>query len=307
LLLGKSRAILRRRKEELKSRFYAQPAQAMAQCLLPAFQGVEAAMAEGHAVVRWAKALRILIDEPLAVVEAPRRWHSRAQQLVGEHLTAVTTHGKHLLLHVSGGWTIHCHAMQYGSWQIGDPGQALRKEPRYVRLRLCGARHEAVFFHGPVVEFLTSAELADHPKLNALGPDILHQPLDRAEVLRRLCAEPDRAIGDAILDQRIIAGIGNIYKSEGLFLAGIDPRHRVAELRPAAIDRIWDKLIPLMEAGTQHYGPTSTLPPTLRSQRDRTWVYRRQGRPCFRCGERITFTRQGDLKRATFYCPQCQR
>ncbi|HEY0602049.1 MAG TPA: DNA-formamidopyrimidine glycosylase family protein [Herpetosiphonaceae bacterium] len=264
-------------------------------------------MAEGHAVARWAKALRVLIGEQLTTIEATQRWQSQAQQLVGAHLTAVDTHGKHLLLRSSGAFTIHCHAMQYGSWQIGEPGQELRKEARYVRLRLRTAQHEAVFFHGPVVEFLTDDELATHDKLNALGPDILHQPFDRAEVLRRLRAEPDRPIGDAILDQRIISGIGNIYKSEGLFLAGIDPRHTVAEVSDEAVNRIWDELIPLMQEGTLHYGPTTTLPESLRTQSDRGWVYRRQGRSCFRCGERITFTRQGDLKRATYYCPQCQR
>lgn len=263
-------------------------------------------MAEGHAVARWAKALRVLIGEPLVGVEVTQRWRDQAQQLVRKYLTAVDTHGKHLLLRTSGSFTIHCHAMQYGSWQIGEPGQELRKEPRYVRLRLCTAHHEAVFFHGPVVEFLTDDELAGHEKLNALGPDILHEPLDRAEVLRRLRAEPERPIGDAILDQRIIAGIGNIYKSEGLFLACLDPRCSVAQVSDAAVDRIWNQLIPLMQEGTLHYGPTTTLPEELRDQRDRTWVYRRQGRTCFRCGERITFTRQGDLKRATYYCPGCQ-
>ncbi|MES1242231.1 MAG: DNA-formamidopyrimidine glycosylase family protein [Acidobacteriota bacterium] len=269
-------------------------------------------MAEGHAVARWAVALRALVRERLEAVDATTRWKERAAELPGERVTGVDTHGNHLMIRVSGGWTIHCHAMQYGSWQVGPPGQELRKERRYIRLRLLTKRHEAVYYHGPVMEILTDAEAAEHPKLDALGPDLLAEPFDRKEARRRLAEASGREIGDAILDQRIVSGIGNIFKSEGLFLAGIDPRRDAATVGEAELDRLWDGLVPIMREGVGRYGPTITLPEELRGdggeggRGDRNWVYRRRGRPCLRCGETVERIRQGDLGRATFYCPRCQ-
>ena len=126
-------------------------------------------MAEGHAVVRWARGLRRLVGSPLTRVDTPKRWAERGQRLLGEHLTKVRTHGKHLLLHTSCELTIHCHAMMYGSWQFGGPGMALRKPERQVRLRLRTPDREAVFFNGPVMELLAEEELATHERLRRLG------------------------------------------------------------------------------------------------------------------------------------------
>jgi endonuclease-8 len=270
-------------------------------------------MAEGHAVLRWAIALKPLVGEVLLCVQATRRWQERAAALVGETVTAIDTHGKHIVIRISGGWAIHCHAMQYGSWQIGEPGQALRKEARYIRLKLLTALHEAVYFHGPVMEILTEEELAAHPRLHELGPDLLALPFDREEANRRFAttdrpSDPpsSRQIGDAVLDQRLVAGIGNIYKSEGLFLAGIDPRREAPEVGAAELDRLWDVLAPLMHEGVARFGPTITLPPERQGAGDRNWVYRRRGKPCFRCGTKIEMLRQGELKRATYFCPRCQ-
>ena len=106
-------------------------------------------MAEGHTLVRWAGWLKPLVGEPLEKVELPRRFADRAAGLVGQHVARIETKGKHLLLHLSGGDTIHCHAMMYGSWQVGKPGMKLRKEERVVRVRMRTATREAVFFHGP--------------------------------------------------------------------------------------------------------------------------------------------------------------
>src|SRR3712207_3850569 len=106
-------------------------------------------MAEGHAVVRWARALQPLVGEPLLDVTLPRRWGDRGTALRGARITAIETRGKHLLLRLSNGETLHTHAMQYGSWQVGTPGMTLRKDAKYVRLRLVTPTHEAVFYHGP--------------------------------------------------------------------------------------------------------------------------------------------------------------
>jgi endonuclease VIII len=264
-------------------------------------------MAEGHAVVRWARSLLPLVGEPLTRVDAPRRWQERARQVVGARIVRVETRGKHLLIHASSGRTIHCHAMQYGSWQVGVTGMALRKEERYVRLRLRTPTLEAIFFHGPVMEILTPDELDSHAVLTALGPDLMGDDFDRNEAWRRTQAAGARAIGDVVLDQRVVAGIGNIYKSEGLFLAGIDPRRVAGDVTRVELERVWDELIPLMHEGARHHGAITTLPAKLRTDGQRTWVYRRRGRACFRCGAPVERVRQGELQRATYHCPQCQR
>ena len=264
-------------------------------------------MAEGHAVARWARELRALVGEQITRVAAPARWSERAASLVGTRIGDVRTHGKHLLIHC-GDYVVHCHAMQYGSWQVGEPGMVPRKETRYVRLRLATEAHEALYYHGPVMEILTPAELRAHPAVSALGPDLLHAEFDRAEVARRIRATgtADRAAGDVVLDQRVVAGIGNIYKSEGLFLARIDPRRSAGGLSDQELDRLWDALVPLMHEGTERYGRTTTLPEALRAGGEFNWVYRRRRRPCFRCGAEIAMVRQGELARATYFCPGCQ-
>jgi formamidopyrimidine-DNA glycosylase len=104
-------------------------------------------MAEGHAVARWGDALRDLVGERVLDIAVPPRWRDRAEHIRGTQLVRVQTHGKHLVLHFSNGWVIHTHAMQYGSWQVGPIGQALRKDARYARLRLTTERHDVLFYH----------------------------------------------------------------------------------------------------------------------------------------------------------------
>lgn len=161
-------------------------------------------------------------------------------------MTEVSTHGKHLLVHMSGGLTLHCHAMMFGSWQFGRPGAEPRKPEKNVRLRLRTRSHEAIFFNGPVVELLTGEELRSHKRLSALGPDLLHEDFDREEAWRRLSAQPSRPLGDAILDQRIVAGVGNIFKSEGLFVARLDPLALLGAVPRERIYQLWDLLTPMM-------------------------------------------------------------
>ena len=264
-------------------------------------------MAEGHAVARWGDALRQLVGERVSVADVPPRWRERAEQIRTAQLTRVETHGKHLVLHFSSGWVIHTHAMQYGSWQIGAIGQELRKEARFARLRLVTERHEAVFFHGPIMEVLSLAELAVHERFQSLGPDLLHDAFSATAVLHALQQQGQREIGDAVLDQRIVSGIGNIYKSEGLFLAAIHPRRPAADITESELDTFFAELIPLMQDGRFKYGMTVTLPADLQLEPwMRNWVYRRRGQPCFVCATPIEMFRQGEFQRTTYFCPHCQ-
>jgi formamidopyrimidine-DNA glycosylase len=271
------------------------------------FLALYGCMAEGHAVARWGDSLRKLVGERVDAIQVPPRWRERAGHIVGSQLTQVHTHGKHLVLHFSSGWVVHTHAMQYGSWQVGPLGQDLRKEARFARLRLTTAVSEIVFYHGPVMEVLSLEELAAHDRFNSLGPDLLHDDFPLAQVLAAVRAQGDREIGDTVLDQRIISGIGNIYKSEGLFLAAIDPRRPSESITAAELGVFFAELIPLMQAGRHVYGMTVTLPPDLRLEPwMRNWVYRRRGQPCFVCATPIQMIRQGEFQRATYLCPHCQ-
>jgi endonuclease VIII len=263
-------------------------------------------MAEGHAVIRWARTLGVLVGEPLEDVVLPRRSGDRGAALRGEYVRSIHTHGKHLLLHLSNDETIHTHAMQYGSWQVGTRPLDLRKASQYVRLRLVTTAHEAVFYHGPVIELLSVAELASHGVLNALGPDVMASVFDRDEAAHRIATAGERAIGDVVLDQRVVAGLGNIFKSEGLFLARVDPRRPAASVTRAEQDILWDEIVPIMWRGTEQYGKTATTPLEMQAVGALHWVYRRKGHPCFRCGTKIAMVRQGDLARSTYYCPLCQ-
>jgi DNA-formamidopyrimidine glycosylase len=264
-------------------------------------------VAEGHAVARWGDALRKLVGERVDAIQVPPRWREQAENVRGASLTRVDTHGKHLVLHFSSGWVVHTHAMQYGSWQIGPVGQTLRKEARFARLRLTTPQHEVVFFHGPVMEVLSLDEFATHERFHSLGPDLLHENFSFRAVLGVLRGQGDREIGDAILDQRIVAGIGNIYKSEGLFLAAIHPRRPARSINADELEVFFEELVALMQAGRFVYGMTVTLPPDLQIEPwMRNWVYRRRGHPCFVCATKIEMIRQGDFQRTTYFCRHCQ-
>jgi DNA-formamidopyrimidine glycosylase len=263
-------------------------------------------MPEGPQVARWIASLQALVGEPLLEVHLPKRWQHQIPELLGQTIVSARAHGKHMLLELSGGLTLHCHALLYGSWQVGAPGMELRKPERLVRVRLRTPGHEAVFYNGPIVELLTPAEATEHHALPKLGPDLLHERFDRDEAAHRAVAAGDREVGDVVLDQAVMAGIGNIYKSEGLFLAGIHPRRPASGLSRAEWDRLWDVLVPIMQAASLPGGRMIRLPPEHEVAGHRKWVYRRRGKPCLRCGTPIEMIRQGQLQRMTFFCPRCQ-
>ena len=271
-------------------------------------------MAEGHAVVRQALRLRALVGEPLVAVRMPKRWGERPQTLVGHRLLTPVPRGKHLLLPLSNGETLHTHGAQYGSWQVGDAPLDYSKEERHIRLRLLTEAHEAVFYHGPTVELLTREDLAAHERLSALGPDLMAatpdltpgDTFDRAEATRRVRARAGVPVGSAVQDQRAVAGIGNIYAAEGLFLAGVNPLRDAARVAPDELDRLWDALPPLMWDGTTRYGRTQTTPPELRARGETRWVYQRKGKPCLVCGTPVELHRLPPYDRAMYLCPVCQ-
>lgn len=243
----------------------------------------------------------------MRAIQTPPRWRERAEGLLGTRLANVVTHGKHLVLEFSNDWVIHTHALQYGSWQIGSQSEMLRKDARFIRLRIDTPRRRAVFFHGPVMEVLSREEFDTHERFNSLGPDVLHPGFDGGPVHAAVVAQGEREVGDVVLDQRVLAGIGNIYKSEGLFLAAIDPRLPAFKVTLDDMTAFFDEVIPLMAAGRARDGRIETLPEELRYEPWMwTWVYRRRGHPCFVCASPIQMIRQGAFQRTTYFCPHCQ-
>jgi endonuclease-8 len=188
--------------------------------------------------------------------------------------------GKNLLLTFEGEVVLRSHLRMRGRWHVREAGSPVTGLPWLV---LRGSRHQAVLWHGPVLELGRGA-------VGHLGPDIMADPLDLETAVARLRATaPAREIGEAILDQRLVAGIGNMWKAEALFLAGVSPWRPVGELADGDLRRILERTAEAM-----------------RGPRTARWAYRRPGRPCRRCGTAITSRPQGESARMAYWCPSCQ-
>jgi len=222
--------------------------------------------------------------------------------LAGREVLEVVPRGKHLLTRVAGGLTLHTHFRMDGSWHLYRPGDRWQGGPDWqVRVVLENDQQVAVGYRLPVVELLETA--AEASAVGHLGPDLLSQGWDAVEALRRLLAEPDAEIGMALLDQRNLAGLGNLYRTEVLFLRGLTPWVAVGDVPdlPALVE----KGRRLMMANRGH-GEQSTTGSLRRGEEH--WVFERAGRPCRRCGTRILTAEQGaaPYARLTYWCPRCQ-
>lgn len=222
--------------------------------------------------------------------------------LSGREVLEVVPRGKHLLTRVEGGLTLHTHFRMDGSWHLYRPGDRWQGGPDWqVRVVLENAEQVAVGYRLPVVELLETA--AEATAVGHLGPDLLSEGWDAAEALRRLRADPAAEIGMALLDQRNLAGLGNLYRTEVLFLRGVTPWVAVGDVPdlPALVE----KGRRLMVANRGHWEQSTTG--ALRRGEEH-WVFERSGRPCRRCGTRILTAEQGaaPYARLTYWCPRCQ-
>ena len=244
-------------------------------------------MPEGDALHRAARRLQVLVGERV-VVETPHPQASVgrvAERLDGRRLESVEAVGKNLLLTFEGGLVLRSHLRMRGRWQVrARDGRALRGRPWLV---LRSADHEAVLWNGPVLELTARGT-------RRLGPDILAEPSDLTGMVANLRREqPSREVGDALLDQRLVAGIGNLWKAESLWLAQVSPWRRLGDLSDEELERVLAEAARLMRASVDG--------------RVERRVYRRAGRPCPRCGAPIRSRGQGDDNRTAYWCPSCQR
>jgi endonuclease-8 len=231
----------------------------------------------------------------------------RVDRLIGTTIDSVESLGKNLLIRFDSGLELRTHLRMNGSWHRYRPGERWRRPAARARLVLEVPGAVAVCFDAPVVELLEIRAQALHRPLGGLGPDLLgpdFEPTGIAEAVRRL-RDPSRAdlsIADAILDQRALAGIGNIYKNESLFVERINPFAPVRALEDARLVAIVGtaRRLLLENAGRDVVAPRTT------GSGGRFWVYRRTGRPCRRCAAPIESRRGGESARTTYWCPSCQ-
>ena len=257
-------------------------------------------MPEGDTILHAARRVgAALVGKEILDIETPQRRHLHdrwPERLAGRAVRAVDSHGKHLFVRFEGDITLHSHLRMTGKWGVYRHGERWRRSPRRAWLVVRTADHEVVQFDGPVLELMTESRTHFDQRLAALGPDILGEALDEDAFLRRLREDdPTRGIGEALLDQRNIAGIGNIWKSESCFAAQIDPWRRVSQVSDCQALSIVRQARPLMQASAEHGGA-----------RNRPRVFERTGLPCPRCGTLIRARGQGEDNRTTYWCPGCQ-
>jgi len=257
-------------------------------------------MPEGDTILHAALGLReaLVANEVTGIdTPSPRRAGERwPERLGGRLVRAVDSRGKHLFIRFEGDLTLHSHLRMHGSWHVYRAGQPWRRAPHRAWLVLRTAEREVVQFDGPVLELLTDSRTRFDRHLAGLGPDVLADELDERKFLRRLREDdPTRALGEALLDQRNVAGIGNIWKSEGCFLAGVDPWRKAGEVSDDEALAVVRAVRPRMlhSAQTKGYGDVE--------------IYGRAGRPCPRCASPIRARGQGDENRTTYWCPGCQQ
>jgi endonuclease VIII len=222
------------------------------------------------------------------------RWPER---LADRAVEAVDALGKHLFVRFEGELVIHSHLRMTGAWGVYGGGRRWGRSPRRAWLVLRAAGHEVVQFDGPLLELMTASRVRFDQRIAGLGPDILAPKLDERRFLARLRADdPTRPIGDALLDQRTIAGIGNLWKCEGCFAAAVDPWRATGEVSDDEALHIVRLTRPRMQESARDGHQT----------RHRV-IYDRAGRPCPRCATTIAQRGQGDDNRPTYWCPGCQR
>jgi endonuclease VIII len=255
----------------------------------------------GHAVARFETAYahldRVNVDTPIA----------------GRVIEKCESAGKHLLIHFSGGLILRTHMRMNGSWHLYRHGERWWRGEQMMRVRIDTADWVAVAFNVPVAEFVTPKQLTTRDPVAQLGPDLLGEVFDREEAIRRIVASGHRAIAQTLLDQRVLAGIGNIYKSEVLFMAGVHPDTPSIAVSAAILERLVDIARGLLRDNVvegaspriQTYRNLRQLNPA--SEHDESvWVYGRRGKPCRKCGTPIEMKKMGIEARSTYWCPACQ-
>ncbi len=270
-------------------------------------------MPEGDTLYRIAAVMRSTLADDQIVAARGRPGGVELERVVGTKVTAVRTRGKHLLLEFSGGLTLHTHLQMNGSWHRYRPGERWRAPAVDAVAVLETHRAVVVCFAAPTAELIETRALPVHPVLSTLGPDLLDPEVDIEDGVRRLggCVS---SVAEALLDQRVVAGIGNVYRSEMLHIEGQDPFLPADALPAAAARQLLELGRDLLRANVRG-GPRVTMADASGARPDvsaagsragERWVYGRAGLPCRRCRVLIRTRTMGQLPRRLYWCPRCQ-
>ena len=273
-------------------------------------------MPEGDTIFRAARTLnRALAGKPVVRFESMFPALTRIHEdtpITGRTVESVRAMGKHVLMLFSDSLVLRTHMRMNGSWHIYRPGETWRKRRLDMRIVVATRDFEAVGFNIPIAEFIRGENLARHDSLRQLGPDLLSEDFDQEEAVGRIRARRDTEIGDVLLTQRVMAGVGNVYKSEVLFACGVNPFVLTGTLSDDDVRRLVGtarmflrmNVSGKLAAMTTYTGFRRT---TRRADpRERLWVYGRARLPCRRCGTPIRVRAQGQDARLTYWCPTCQ-
>jgi endonuclease VIII len=256
---------------------------------------------EGDTIHHAARRIReVLVERVPDEILTPHPRHSFdrwPERLAGRAVRSVDAHGKHLFVRFDGELTLHSHLRMTGSWGVHREGARWKRARRRAWLIIRAGEWSVVEFDGPVLELMRESRTRFDRRLAALGPDVIGERFDAEAFLERLRAQqPTRTLGDALLDQRIVAGIGNVWKSESCFAARVNPWRELGRLGD-------DEALAIVEFA--HERMTHSANVDGFSTRPRA-VYKRAGLPCERCGTPIRSHGQGDDNRTTYWCPGCQ-
>lgn len=266
----------------------------------------EGPVPEGQVSHRNANRMGVLVGARIErVTSGPQvsaqRMDSRLEGQVVEDVQAV---GKHHVIRFAGGLALHSHLGMHGSWRLFP---ADRTPPQGgLWLAMWTRSHVAVQYRGSRLRLYEPHEPI--PALAQVGPDLLDPARDPAATMTwaLTLADPGRAVGDALLDQRLVSGLGNVYRAETMFLCQVDPWRTCASLTPQETAALGVTGAELLAHGVDHPGPITTYHDSRPGSRERTWVYGRRGRPCRRCGTPIRSRGMGDANRTLYWCPVCQ-
>ena len=274
-------------------------------------------MPEGDAIYRAARNMhRVLAGQVVTRFETAYAHLDRVNvdtPIVGRTIERCESAGKHHLIVFSGDVILRTHMRMNGSWHLYRHDERWWRGPQAMRVRIDTAEWVAVAFQVPVAEFVTSKQLASTDPVAKLGPDLLGREFDRDEAVRRLIASGHQPIAMSLLDQRLVAGIGNVYKSEVLFMAGISPFTPASAVPQAVLERAMDIARGLLKDNVidgsspriQTYRSLRMINPATEHD-ESLWVYGRAGKPCRKCATPIEMKKRGIEARSTYWCPNCQ-